>query len=461
MCKGPGPHGAHPDGKMAQRGDRAELRERDREAAAEDEYNEALKQETVIVFDWDDTILPTSWLERTNALTGGGELRPKAQQEVAALSTIATQTLNLAETMGQVLIITNSAPGWVDQSCALFMPQLAQKMRGYQIFAKPMHAPITFKIGAFQRECRQFRNLVSVGDGEAERAASLRLQAPDRGRSGVGSLIGEPLAGAPRRIKSVKLLELPTCQHLIAQHEMLQGRLADVTAFQGHLDLKSRFPAMGGMGSPLANAKGGGCALVHFGSLRSLPTGLRASKSSSQLPSLGRATSPIDEFNVGKSTRREDKFNSSSAGSWSSDRGPDGANSATGSGAQASSTEQERDAGEQAPKGAMPPHSHETSDRDRDRFEENSIGGARNDRRERRAVRPAADLSPLRKTTSGAGGFGRSRADASDARSAGHSRQGRQVHSSSGKKPVLGGLPTNGTALYREQSAPAAAMRNF
>jgi len=261
------------------RGERPDGRDRD----ADDEASEH-KRETVFVFDWDDTILPTSWLERTHALAGGGELRPKIQQEVANLSATAIQTLCMAEAMGEVMIITNSAPGWVDQSCQHFMPQLCQKVRGYQIVAKPMHSPITFKNGAFQRECRQFSNLVSVGDGEAERSASLRLQASTDRKGGPGLGCEKT---PPRRIKSVKLIEMPTCQHLIAQHEMLQVRLADVAAFQGSLDLKARFSSntFGATGSA---AKGAGCALVHFGSLRSLPSGLRGSKSGSQLPELGR-----------------------------------------------------------------------------------------------------------------------------------------------------------------------------
>ena len=50
-----------------------------------------------MVFDWDDTILPTSWLERIHAL-GGGPLRPEVQRQLSALSSAAAQTLQLAAT---------------------------------------------------------------------------------------------------------------------------------------------------------------------------------------------------------------------------------------------------------------------------------------------------------------------------------------------------------------------------
>ncbi|CAK9040901.1 unnamed protein product [Durusdinium trenchii] len=234
----------------------------------------ALKQETCLVFDWDDTILPTSWLERIHALAGGGPLRPEVQRQLASLSSAAAQTLQLAASMGTVVIITNSAPGWVDQSCQIFMPQILQQIRSYQIFAKPLHAPLTFKISTFRRECKKFMNLISIGDGDAERAASLRLQAPERKGS-----FGEER----QRVKSVKLIELPTCQQLIVQHEMLQVRLPDVTAFLGCLDLKSRFPSSSSPG------KAAGPTLVHFGR----PTGMLVSP-----------TTPVRETQVVASPHR-------------------------------------------------------------------------------------------------------------------------------------------------------------
>lgn len=285
--------GERPDGQQDQEGG-------DQWGSPANQLSPALKQETVVVFDWDDTILPTSWLERIHALTGGSPLRPEIQRQMAQLCTVAAQTLTLAGTLGVVIIITNSAPGWVDQSCQLFMPQIAAQVRNYPIFSKPMHAPLTFKITTFRRECRQYRNLISVGDGDAERAASLRLQAPADRKGIVG---GDPL-DANRRVKSVKLLELPTCQQLIAEHEMLQVRLPDVAAFQGSLDLKARF--QGNVGSAGAKASPGGtsCALVHFS--RPIPVtagprtadevkatvpfrGLRVGPIGAQLPPLGRA----------------------------------------------------------------------------------------------------------------------------------------------------------------------------
>jgi len=222
----------------------------------------AMVRESVIVLDWDDTILPTSWLERIRALTAGTPLRPEVQRQMANLCHVCSQTMAMAQQMGTVVFITNSAPGWVDQSCQLFMPQIYQQVRGHQIFAKPMHAPLTFKLASFRRECQAWRNVVSVGDGDAERAASLRLLTPPDRKMSAGR--GDA-AHDNRIVKSVKLIEFPSCQQLIAEHEMLQVRLLDIVTFQGSLDLKARFPGPVGFPSPGSQIKPTGCTLVHFG----------------------------------------------------------------------------------------------------------------------------------------------------------------------------------------------------
>lgn len=240
-----------------------EDKDRDKENSGNNvvrQLSPSLVRESLIIFDWDDTVLPTSWLERIRALTAGVPMRPEVARQMAALAAACSTTLQMASQMGTLVFITNSAPGWVDQSCQLFMPQIYQQVRSYQIFAKPMHAPLTFKINVFRRECQQFRNICSVGDGDAERAASLRLLGPSDRRP--MPIYGEQRSNE-RCVKSVKLIEFPSCQQLIAEQEMLQTRLADIVNYQGSLDLKARFPATS-FTSPLSQAKPSGCTLVHF-----------------------------------------------------------------------------------------------------------------------------------------------------------------------------------------------------
>jgi len=189
-------------------------------------------------------------------------LTHESQALIASLAEVCIETIMLACSMGTVIIITNSVPGWVDQSSQLFMPQMTEFMKKFNIIARPMRAPLTFKTSAFQREFRTFKNLISICDGNAERTASLRLQsAPDLVMCSLGGM--DAKESSVRHVKSVKLMEMPTCQQLHMQQEMLQQRLADIVGFRGHLDLKSRFSGTS-LGAMQMTAKAGSCNLVHF-----------------------------------------------------------------------------------------------------------------------------------------------------------------------------------------------------
>lgn len=129
---------------------------------------------------------------------------------------------------------------------------------------------MSFKTGAFKQEGKSFRNFVSIGDGDAERIASLGLQAPAL-LKGITSIGGDSGGSLPSRVKSVKLVEAPTCMQLISEQEMLQSRLADVVAYPGCLDLRSRLSRENG--SPEGRTprslfhygdKGISCQLVQF-----------------------------------------------------------------------------------------------------------------------------------------------------------------------------------------------------
>eukprot|EP00927_Polykrikos_kofoidii_P008127 TRINITY_DN13368_c0_g1_i1.p1 TRINITY_DN13368_c0_g1~~TRINITY_DN13368_c0_g1_i1.p1 ORF type:complete len:477 (-),score=55.69 TRINITY_DN13368_c0_g1_i1:248-1678(-) len=213
-------------------------------------------RDTLLVFDWDDTILPTSWLQRFHLLSAGMPMAPEVQRQVARLASACATTLSLAASLGTLVFVTNSAPGWLVESCELFMPQILAQVHGIKTYAKPMTAPISFKITTFEQECSHVRNLISVGDGNTERAATLNLM------PGVDtSSTSKDLDVEAKSLKSVKLVEMPTCQELIAQHEVLQARLADIVSFHGCLDLKARFSNESAFRQVVRT---GGCSLVHF-----------------------------------------------------------------------------------------------------------------------------------------------------------------------------------------------------
>ena len=70
---------------------------------------------TLIIFDWDDTLLCTSAIQST---------RPPATKDLLALEAEAVKLLELAKTLGTVIIITNAIEGWWESSSFRIYPML-------------------------------------------------------------------------------------------------------------------------------------------------------------------------------------------------------------------------------------------------------------------------------------------------------------------------------------------------
>ena len=86
--------------------------------------------QNLVIFDWDDTLFPTSYLNPVDDNQYEG-LRDKF---APALATIEDEAIKLVEQClkhAMVVVITNAKKGWVEFSSSFFMPRLhAIMMRG-------------------------------------------------------------------------------------------------------------------------------------------------------------------------------------------------------------------------------------------------------------------------------------------------------------------------------------------
>lgn len=192
--------------------------------------------ETLVIFDWDDTLLPTSWLQRS--ARGGRALTPEQQGLLQGLARAAENTLRVAKEHGTVAVVTNAEEGWVQYSCGQYLPGLAPLLRDVRIISarstyEPLgHSPDEWKCRAFQQLVADHyaqdhlrggrRNVLSLGDSMHEHTALLRAAG------------GTPGCHA----KSLKLSERPTVDHLTDEHEMLSGCLVEAIHHDGDLDLE-------------------------------------------------------------------------------------------------------------------------------------------------------------------------------------------------------------------------------
>ena len=155
-------------------------------------WNPLKKEKTfnnIFIFDWDDTLLCTSYLLPTGALNDM-EINKKDKEIIANLDILVYKLLAKTMKLGLVFIITNGAPGWVELSSVKFYPKSARLMKNIKIISArglcekklPGDArqwkSITFKYALEQLKIKKNipTNIIAFGDSIIEIEASYNLK---------------------------------------------------------------------------------------------------------------------------------------------------------------------------------------------------------------------------------------------------------------------------------------------
>lgn len=86
--------------------------------------NDEKRHNCLIIFDWDDTLLPTSYLTPKGIFEEKNELNEKDQLKINKLEGSVQKLLEIAISKGDVYIITNAGEGWVQFSAEKFYPSI-------------------------------------------------------------------------------------------------------------------------------------------------------------------------------------------------------------------------------------------------------------------------------------------------------------------------------------------------
>jgi len=83
------------------------------------------REHTIIFFDWDDTLLCSSFLMELNiTLNTDSKIIYEHWKNLDLLSNSIIDILKSAKTLGEVVILTNAEECWVQMSAQKFMPEL-------------------------------------------------------------------------------------------------------------------------------------------------------------------------------------------------------------------------------------------------------------------------------------------------------------------------------------------------
>jgi len=171
------------------------------------------KHQTVIIFDWDDTLLCTSFLN----MRQDHVLPPIVEKHLRGIEDAARRLLELAGRMGHTFLITNAMNGWVEYSCAKYMPDLLPVLQKVRVISargrweqKYPGEVSKWKINAFLEVQRQLdseiiTNLISLGDSNFEMDAV--------------HVMGKEFSQA--LIKTIKFRENPSPEELLKQLELV------------------------------------------------------------------------------------------------------------------------------------------------------------------------------------------------------------------------------------------------
>jgi len=180
----------------------------------------APKHQTVIIFDWDDTLLCTSYLN----MRQDQNLSSQTERHLREIQGAVKKLLEMAMRLGHTFIITNAMNGWVEYSSAKWVPDLLpvlQKIRVISARTKfEQHFPgevSQWKIQAFLEVQRQLdsqiiTNLISIGDSNFEMDAV--------------HVMGKEFAQA--LIKTIKFRENPSPEELLKQLELVAQKFEKI-----------------------------------------------------------------------------------------------------------------------------------------------------------------------------------------------------------------------------------------
>jgi hypothetical protein len=241
------------------------------------------------LFDWDDTLCPSNWIRENRPALSFFKPAPndeKYQRPLREIQKNVKLVLDLAMKLGKVIIVTNAQHPWVETSAKHFLPQLLPYLQQIPVLyarsiyethhveslkkngkrsSSPGNAmpgmysstgqnrlvqcntqlmlqqdemlPRKWKEIAFEQEISGFysryahqswKNVISIGDSIFERDAVRRV-----------ILSRKDVKGCKKcRTKTVKLLDDPDCNELVAQVRLLFDVLGMMVQHDGNLDIE-------------------------------------------------------------------------------------------------------------------------------------------------------------------------------------------------------------------------------
>jgi hypothetical protein len=200
---------------------------------------------TLIIFDYDDTILPTSFLSKHGFKLDSPPPAGELKKSLDEYSLQVNRTLREAMKRGHVLIVTNAETGWIQLTVEKFMPLSCSTIREFQhISARSIFeptgilTPIAWKESAFRLVVEEYLEAMGAVPVSKRKASSVTCQVISLGDSAHEREAVLKVCEEFKIIsKSLKFMERPDLDALLKQHQLIYECFYDIVKSKENLDL--------------------------------------------------------------------------------------------------------------------------------------------------------------------------------------------------------------------------------
>ncbi|CAK9084158.1 Hypothetical protein SCF082_LOCUS39934 [Durusdinium trenchii] len=238
----------------------------------------ASKSQTLLIFDWDDTLFPTTYVRDDLKLVWNKPLKDQdlssaekttISKKLELCSSHVVELLKGADRCGKVVLLTLARAPWVSESCKNFYPSVGRLItqlkipivyaqEGIQVDYNKEKMSTDEEIERFwssvkgkaiARECNKFysqyegqswKNVISIGDSDFERLGTQHAMENYMRETGIhsdGKLVDVNGHLYKVRTKTFKMLDEPTVEELTVEVDMLKAWLPLMVKLDSSFDV--------------------------------------------------------------------------------------------------------------------------------------------------------------------------------------------------------------------------------
>ena len=185
------------------------------------------KEETLVILDWDDTLLPTSWFDYVDI-----EMEI-VKNKIDLLDDLNCKFLDIILKNAFIIIVTNSTYSWFKMTSEKFLPKTLNYIndKNIKIISAREENSMRFSDDIYMWKVSTFRdillrnnfnNIISIGDSLYERSALFNLLNDFK----------------KINVKNIKLKDNPSIDQLITQLNVIIISINDIYKKKINLDLR-------------------------------------------------------------------------------------------------------------------------------------------------------------------------------------------------------------------------------